>query len=357
MGLPLVAIKPKAASSMTGLAFLEAGGFLVLGLVLLVAGGEFVLRGTVSLAANLGVSPLLISLTLVALATSLPELMVTLQAGFAEAADLAAGNIFGSNIANLLLILGAAALLRPFTVPRGTISRDGGVMLLASLAVLPLLLTRATSWWLGLVFLTGLGAYLIFSFWQARKQTALERAALAEAEEQAQGQSEITQVASHRDEDEVEEKTLSPWKALALLVIGVIGLLIGADLVVENATEIASALGVSQAVIGVTLVAFGTSLPELATTVIAAIRRHSELALGNVIGSNIMNLLGIFGALTLVTSVDIRGSGLAGDVFFMLAVTLATLLFLLWRPHMGRVMGGLYLSAYCLFMVFEFATS
>ncbi|MEX2408298.1 MAG: calcium/sodium antiporter, partial [Rhodovibrionaceae bacterium] len=262
-------------------ALVIAGVEVVAGLALLMLGGELLLRGGVALAKRLGIQPLLIGLTVVACATSMPELMVTLTAGFQGVPDIGVGNIVGSNIANILLILGAAALVYPITAPRGLVRRDGMVMLGATaLFTLMAWFTPAMTWMHGTLFLVLLVGYLWWSYTlECHKTVPDPGAETTEAMEQAPD---------------------SIWIAVLLVIGGVIGLFVGSELLIEGAIFLARRGGVSDAVIGLTLVAIGTSLPELAASVVAAMKRHSDIAIGNVIGSNIFNLLGIFGVLAVV---------------------------------------------------------
>jgi cation:H+ antiporter len=248
------------------------------GVGVLYFGAEWLVRGTATLASELGVSPIVLGLTVVALGTSAPELVVALVANFGGAPDVAVGNVLGSNLANLGLILGISALVSPMRVSARVVTREVPVMLLLTAVLLPLIWDLEISRLEGLFLLTLLAAYLTFVF-QAVKDEDEE--VLAEFEQFAE------------ETTEPEGKGLG-WDFF-LIFAGVLSLIVGAMAIVESATEIAELLGISPLVIGVTVVAVGTSLPELATSIVAAFRQEADIAVGNVIGSNVFNLAAILG--------------------------------------------------------------
>lgn len=306
---------------------------VIAGLALLMLGGELMLRGGVALAKRLGIQPLLIGLTVVACATSMPELMVTLTAGFEGVPDVGVGNIIGSNIANILLILGAAALIFPITAPRGLVRRDGMVMLGGSALFAAMAWIAPMTWYQGVVFLACLVAYLWWSYnLECHKAVPDPGAETTEAMEQAPE---------------------SGWIATLLVAGGVVGLFVGSELLVDGSVFIARRAGVSDAVIGLTLVAVGTSLPELAASMVAALRRHADIAIGNVFGSNIFNILGIFGVLAIVHDFEISQEILRVDLWIMLAVTLLLLFLLAAGFRLGRVIGVAFLALYAGFLVLQ----
>ena len=316
---------------MSGL--LIAAAEVVAGLALLMLGGELLLRGGVALAKRLGIQPLLIGLTVVACATSMPELMVTLTAGFEGVPDVGVGNIVGSNIANILLILGAAALIYPISGPRGLVRRDGMVMLGATVLFTALAWTGPMTWLQGGIFLSLLVAYLWWSYTlEVHKAVPDPGAETTEAMEQAPE---------------------SVWLGVLLVAGGVVGLFVGSELLIDGAIFVAHRMGVSDAVIGLTLVAVGTSLPELAASVVAAMKRHPDIAIGNVIGSNIFNILGIFGVLAVVHDFTISIEILRVDVWIMLAATLLLLLVLAAGLRIGRGIGLLFLALYAGFILLQ----
>jgi cation:H+ antiporter len=304
------------------------------GLLLLVLGGELMLRGAVGLARLLGLSPLLIGLTVVAAATSMPELVVTVAAGLEGRPVIGVGNVIGSNIANILLIIGAAALIQHMHPPRSLLKRDGAVMSVATLLTLALALFGTLFWPHGVIFLLLLGAYLIRSYQLERRR----------------GKAELSEEAS-----EALEAAPGTWlPALGLLGAGALGLIVGSELLIDGAVRIAQSLGVSDAVIGLTLVAFGTSLPELATAVVAALRRHADVAIGNIVGSNIFNLFGILGVLALVSPFQFTAEMVSFDIWVMVGATALLMLVLAVGRPIGRVVALVFLLAYGIFIAVQF---
>ncbi|MBS8228704.1 calcium/sodium antiporter [Vannielia litorea] len=297
---------------------------LAAGLALLILGGELLLRGAIALSLRLGLSPLFIGLTVVGFGTSTPELFTSLQAAFSGAPDIALGNVIGSNIANALLILGAAALMAPMVVRRAALMRDGAAVLLATLACVALALTGSFTRLSGVLLLAGLAAYLLYA-WKS------DSAEPAEIDDSA--------------------TRLSPLAALALTALGIALTVLGARFLVSGAIGLASALGVSEAVIGLTIVAVGTSLPELVTSIMAARKGQPELALGNVLGSNLYNILGILGATALLSPAPLDAAAMIPDALVMLAATalMLTLATTGWR--VTRTEGGLLLAPYAAYLV------
>ena len=288
------------------------------GLVLLLFGGEVLLRGAVSLARCLGLSSLLIGLTVVAAATSMPELVVAVASALEGAPDIGVGNVVGSNIANILLILGVAALLYPMETRPHNVLRDGVAML------------GGTA--LFLVFAGSGGDQknpFAFNFgYSYRRDRALNCA----------------------DESQPDTGTLklntSIPMSLLLVIAGVALLVVGSKLLVDGAVNLARAAGVSEAVIGLTLIAVGTSLPELATAVVASFRRHPEVAIGNVLGSNLFNLMVIIPALALTTPTAVTPELLDFDIWFMAAVAVIAFLAMVTGWRIGRFEATIFLIAY-----------
>ena len=287
---------------------------VALGLVLLVGGGDALVRGAVALAARLGVSPLMIGLTVVGFGTSTPELVTSLQAAFAGSPGVAVGNVVGSNTANILLILGVAALIAPIaaSAPRRDLIAVGAAAL-AGAAVVGL---DAMGRPAGLALIAGLVLWLAVAWRQERG-----------------------------GEPEVEIGAMGLWTALLLTVGGVALTMLGARFLVSGATELAAGWGVSEAAIGLTVVAVGTSLPELVASSVAAWRRQGALALGNVVGSNVYNVLGILGATALVRPIP-APAGIWPDLLVMLGAT-AVLVAVAVRPAgIGRAAGLGLLAVY-----------
>ena len=309
------------------------------GLVLLVFGADFLVRGAVALAQRLGISPMVIGLTIVAFGTSLPELVVSLEAALGGSTPLAVGNVVGSNIANILLILGAAALIQPISCNRAAVVRDGLAMLVATVGFIAAGLAVTLGVVYGVVALICLFGYLYWSYLSDRRATAAGK----EAEEDG----------CAADSD-VEPLKGPIYLALLATAGGLVGVIVGADMLVNGATGLARSFGVSEEVIGLTLVAFGTSVPELATTIVAAFRRHADVALGNVLGSNMFNLLGIMGVVTLLVPVDLPPKIAAFDIWVMLAVSIILFPFLRSGWRLSRVEGTVFLALYAAFIVAAF---
>jgi cation:H+ antiporter len=254
---------------------------LVGGLIGLLVGGELLVRGAVRVAEAARISPLVIGLTLVGFGTSTPELVASLQAGLRGAPGIAIGNVVGSNLSNILLILGLCAVVAPIRVRSGELRRDGGVMIAAAVAYAALGLLGPVERWMGGLLVAGLVAYLGWIFWRERHRAPTTDAAPHAPALPGPGAAEIA-------------------IALGIAVGGLALVIVGGGWFVEGSIALARQLGMSESVIGLTIVAIGTSMPELVTSVAAALRRQSDLAWGNVVGSNIYNILGIGGITALV---------------------------------------------------------
>ncbi len=305
------------------------------GLLLLFVGGEVLLRGAVALALRSGASPLLIGLTVVAFATSLPELMVTVTAGLEGVPDVGVGNVVGSNIANVLLILGVAAVISPIATQPRQIMRDAIAMIAATGVFVAFALLGNMTPWHGITMLGLLLFYLVLSY--ALEQRQNRRAA--------------------KDAATLEEAGKASYSlpvALLLVAAGIGALVAGSELLVTGATDLARWFGISETVIGLTLVAIGTSLPELATAIVAGIRGHTEVALGNVLGSNIFNLLLIIGCLTLLTPVQVSAEIISLDMWVMAAVALLVVPVMFTGHRICRVEGAGFLVIYVVYIVYRF---
>lgn len=273
----------------------------VLGLVILLLAGDLLVRGAVNASLRLGVPALIVSLTIVAFGTSAPELLISIDAVIAGVPGLALGNVVGSNTANVLLVLGVPALISRLHTSTFDTRKSYLTMIGVTLIFIALCFTAPLKWWHGLILL----GLLVFILWdQARLAMRARRSV------------------GYEQEIEGVDPKMAGWKVAAFILLGMIGLPLGAKLFVDSSVEIAEMFGVSDAVIGLTLVALGTSLPELATTVMAAIRRQADVAIGNVIGSNMFNLLAIMGVTTLVGPVPVVWPFLSYDLWAMLAASL-----------------------------------
>ncbi|MBE9555315.1 MAG: calcium/sodium antiporter [Proteobacteria bacterium] len=272
----------------------------VLGLGILVVGGELTLRGAIGLARLLGVSAAMIGLTVVAFGTSAPELVVSLQATLDGSPDIAIGNVIGSNIANILLVLGVGALIAPLICDPGSVRRDGTAMMASMVLLAGLGLTGVIDAWQGALMLVTLVAYITWSYRVDRKNgTAVADLHAREVEETA-------------------GVPVATWLVLLYVVVGLLALIGGAKLLVDGAIGVARAAGISEPIIGLSLVAIGTSLPELAATAVAAWRRHTDVAVGNVLGSNLFNVMLILGTASMASPLPIADEFVRVDLWVML---------------------------------------
>ncbi len=310
--------------------------FLVVGgLLILVFAGDALVRGAVNMSLKLGVPALIVSLTIVAFGTSAPELLVSLQAIGEGSPGLALGNVVGSNIANVLLVLGVPALISRLHTKGSDTKESYVTMMVASAIFIVLAFFGPFTWWHGIILLTMLAIILGRQIRDGLRQRRTV------------------------PEDEIEGAAPGiGWGRITIyLVIGLIGLPLGADLLVEGSVNIARAFGVSEAVIGLTLVAIGTSLPELATSVMAAIRREADVALGNVIGSNIFNLLAIIGITSLVGPIPVDPVFLHLDLWVMLAASALLFPFAFsCSSDIGRRWGTVFVTAYAVYLFMTLAS-
>jgi len=302
--------------------------WLLLGLALLTFGGEAVVRGALAAAKRLGVSPLLAGLAIVGFGTSAPELVVSVKASLSGQPEIALGNVIGSNIANILLILGVGALITPLAIHLHSFKRDGSSLILATLLFMGLASFGGLSRWEGVVLVGALVAYLIWAYRTEREDVA----------------------AGIEDAPEVDMPKMAAPLILLYLVVGFAMLIYGADRFLFGAIGLAKTFGVSDAVIGLTVVAVGTSLPELAATVVAALRRHTDVVVGNVLGSNIFNLLNILGVAAIIKPIPFGGRLMAVDQWIMLAVSLTLLVFLHFGMSLNRWKGAVFIAAYAVYV-------
>jgi len=302
--------------------------FVLAGLAMLIAAGEATLRGAVGLSRRLGLSPAMIGLTVVGFGTSAPELVVSVQAALGGRPGFAVGNAIGSNIANSFLILGVGALIAPLHCEPRAMRRDGGAMLAVTLlCVLAALAGRITAWE-GAIMLLILIGFIAWSYRQDRKWADLP-AALHEKEANV-----LTNIPANG------------WLIGVLLAAGFAGLASGATLMVDGAASIAQRIGISDTVVGLTIFAVGTSLPELAAAIMATARGHTDVAVGNVLGSNIFNILGILGTASLVAPLPFEPSIRAVDIWVLLgaSLVLAPIIVTGWR--ISRREGAMLLTCY-----------
>jgi cation:H+ antiporter len=314
---------------------------VILGLIILLAAGDFLVKGAVNLALRLGIPAFIVSLTVVAFGTSAPELLISVKAVLEDAPGIALGNVVGSNIANVLMVLGVPALFFGLQTADCDTKRSYQQMIAATVLFIVVCFLGPITWMHGLVLL----AALFWMLWDATSEArAHKRANTVTGAAPAEGED---------DEEEVEGADPDlPWtKILLYLALGLIGLPFGADLLLDGAVNIARSMGMSETIIGLTLVAFGTSLPELAAVTAAAYRGHGDVALGNVFGSNMFNLLAIIGTAALFGDMRVPGEILHFDIWMMTAVALVIAPIVYMRLNIGRVLGAVLTGAYAVYVV------
>ncbi|MGI9382122.1 MAG: calcium/sodium antiporter [Methyloligellaceae bacterium] len=312
---------------------------LAAGIALLLLCGDILVRGSVALAVRLGIPSLVIGLTIVAFGTSAPELVVSLRAALSGAPGIAIGNVVGSNIANVLLVLGLPALISATDCNQPFIKRNTLYVVGASLIFIGLCYAGPLSFWHGALLFALMVAFLIESGRRAAQRSVEARSISNETIELIDGVSGLPG---------------RVWAVSGFIAAGLIGLPLGAHLTVSAATEIAGEFGISRAAIGLTVVALGTSLPELATTVSAAFRGHCGLAIGNVLGSNLFNILAIMGLTAMVAPVPVPDIMVRVDLWVMLAAALAITPFVIGRWNITRTSGLIFVSCYLLYIAFVF---
>ena len=303
----------------------------VIGLGLLIGGAEWLVKGASRLAATFGISPLVIGLTVVAFGTSAPELAVTIHSTLNGKPDIAVGNVIGSNIANVLLILGLCALVMPLAVTKQLIRWEVPILIIVSMALFVLALDGQISRTDGLLLFSCAIIYTVFAIYLSRRERAQENTA---------------------DNETPENHNL--LANLALIIIGLTLLVIGANWLVDGAVAAARWLGVSELLIGLTIVAIGTSLPEIATSLIAILRGQSDIAVGNAIGSSLFNILTVLGLTSIVApdGVNVANSVLQFDLLVMIAATIACLPILFTGLKIARWEGGLFLIYYMIYLTY-----
>lgn len=310
-----------------------AAGLILIGLVGLIIGGELLVRGASGLAVAARISPLVIGITVVSFGTSAPELAVTVQAALADAPALAVGNVVGSNIANILLIIGLSAAAAPMTVTMRLIWLDVPIMIIASLLMLLLGVDGRIGAGDGLILLMGITGYLSFIYIQSRKMAAGASASGSGT----RGRSRI-------------------WIDIGLVLAGLAMLVVGANWLVEAAVSLARSMGVSELIISLSLVAVGTSLPEIATSLTAALRGERDIAVGNAVGSNIFNILLVLGAASVAAPEGVRvpAAAIFFDIPVMIAVAVASLPIFFTGHLISRFEGVLFLAYYGAYMAYLF---
>ena len=302
---------------------------LIGGLVLLVFGGEFIVRSSVKIATFLRISPMVVGLTIVSFGTSFPELVVSVNAALSGYPDISIGNVVGSNIANLALVLGLTALIKPMEVTRSNIMMDWLIMLLVTGTFILLSIDNVLVRWEGLFLVTSLFVYNIWIMRQGRS--------------------------NYSEEIEVVKPPLAKiLRSVLILGISITVLVLGAELMIDGAVSIARNWDVEERVIAVTIIAFGTSVPELATSMLALRKNELGLSLGNLIGSNIFNILGIIGITATLTSIKVSQPVFDFDFYWVALIPLTVFPFLILSQKIGRFLGALLLMSYFAYLYFVF---
>lgn len=309
---------------------------IIAGFALLLFGGESVVRGSVALAQRLGISPLIVGLTIVGFGTSLPEMVVSVNAALVGSPGLAVGNVVGSNIANILLILGVAAIIAPIAVSPGAVKRDLLGMSAVTLVYVGLGMSGQIVFWQGALMLIALMSYIGFTVWHDNKSN-----------------DEVAEL--HREEAaEMGTIPLRTVSIAGIIIVGLFAVVVGAEWLVTGATTLAMEFGVPEEVIGLTVVAIGTSLPELATSIVAAYRGHSDVCVGNVLGSNLFNLFGITGVTAMFTPLPFSDKIVSFDLWILLAATALIIPFMLSGRRISRLEGSVLLALYVGFIASQF---
>ena len=298
-----------------------------LSLFLLYIGGEGVLKGVLVIARKFKLSNILVSAVIIGFGTSLAELTVSIEAVLIGSPDIALGNIIGSNIANILLVTAIAALITPIMLKNLKISRDIFVMIVASLLLLFFKFIDWLNFYSGVIFLLILFSYISYSYFQDQKGNG---------------------------EKEENLENLSLIKAIIYSVIGLVILILGGWLLVNSSIKIAQSYGISEAVIGLTIVAVGTAIPELTTTIIASIKKHNDLVIGNILGSNIFNILGILGVTLLIENIPVTDEMMKKGIWEMIAATLFFIIILRFAKSISKLIASFMLTSYAIYIVYLF---
>lgn len=302
-------------------------GFLFIGLVTLILGGDFLVRGASSIALKAHISPLVVGLTIVAFGTSAPEMFISIQSALAGSPDLTMGNVIGSNICNLALVLGVTAIISPITVNASSIKIDWPMTMGSSLLLYILVREGYVNAHEGVLFLVILVIYTVFIIRRSRKEAREKRKNL-----------NITDTVA-----------VNYTKDILFIMIGGVGLYFGSEWFVGGAQTLARHLGVGERVIGITVLALGTSLPELVTAIVASFKKQTDLALGNLMGSNIFNILSILGITSLIKEIHVNDQILNTDMLWMLGITLVLLPMMLYDKVLSRWEGIVLLVVYFIY--------
>ena len=308
--------------------------FIILGLIALVGGGEILVRGATSIALKFKITPFVVGMTVVAFGTSAPELLVSLSAALDGSPDISIGNVVGSNIANIALVLGATALVYPIRVSKTSLSVDWPMLMLASLMFYFFILNLKLEWYEGIIFVSILAT---FTIWMIRKS---RKAGLKKTDE------------ASNDFNKEAIKEMNIWMSFLLIAGGCLAIVIGADWLVYGAKNIARSYDVSESVISLSMIAIGTSLPELATSIMAAFKKQTDIAIGNILGSNLFNILSILGITAIVKEINVNELILQSDIFWMLGLSAVIFPMMLYERDISRSEGAILVIAYSAYIYF-----
>ncbi len=306
---------------------------LATGFALLLSCGESLVKGAVGIAFRAKLSTLVVGMTVVSLGTSAPELLVSVKAAFTDHHDISIGNVVGSNISNIGLVLGLTVLIFPLTVDRDSMLLDWPAMMIGSILFFLFILDLRLLPWEGVVLLLALIAYIAYIVRRSRKRGKVRE--------------QVGEVGA--------KKNMEVWKILLYVSIGILGLAWGSDLLIDGAVGVAEKAGIDEHVIAVTLVAFGTSVPELFTSTIAAFRKRGNISVGNLIGSNLFNILFILGATSVIQPLDVAPRVLEADIYWMLGISALLLPFMINGRRIHRVEGSILLLSYLGYIYFILA--
>ncbi len=301
------------------------------GFVYLLMGGDLLVRGALGLARESKIPPMIVGLTVVAMGTSAPELMVSSFSALSGYPGIAIGNVVGSNIANVLLVIGIPVLIHPISCAQDGLGKQTSLMIAVSLLFIILCFVEPINFWMGLMLV-----FILICFLVATTRGAAVMPGLEDAEEEL---------------ERVLGMPGTRTNITLFIVLGIVALPLGADLVVEGAAGLASSWGVSEAVIGLSLIALATSLPELSTTVVAAFHRSSDVAIGNVVGSNLFNILAILGITAMLVPIPVDPAFRQFDLWVMFAASILLWIYVLAKATIGRVSGVLFLAGYIAYIV------
>ncbi|MCB9223323.1 MAG: calcium/sodium antiporter [Crocinitomicaceae bacterium] len=306
--------------------------WLILGLATLIFGGEILVRGAVGIAKKAHISTLVIGMTVISFGTSAPELFVSIDAAIDGKPDIAIGNVIGSNIANLALVLGITVLIFPVMAGRNSKRIDWPMMMLATLLFYVFALDNVLVFWEGAVLFTILIGFTFYLIRNSRRTIKKEK-------DQETGEF-----------DEIAEIKDNIWISLGLTLAGLVALYFGAGWLVDGAVQIAESFGMEERIIGVTVVAFGTSVPELVTSAVAAFKKESDISIGNLIGSNIFNIMAVLGITAMVHPIHVAPAAMSFDMWWMIGIAAALLPIMLIGKKVGRIHGAILFATYVIYI-------